>query len=207
MPGYSDDILLNAGAIALTAPVATAAPAISNIPVVNATVNAVASFAGTPTPSSTYQWSRCTTVGCNAITGANAASYLVQSVDVGHSLRVAVTAANPAGAISANSGQSAIVPTPTFTLSSTQSTVTVPRGSTGRFTIAVTDHYGFTGPVAMSESGNPMGATPSFSPASTATSTAFSLKTSARSRGTWAIKLTGTRGGHTASITVTLKAI
>ena len=46
MPGYSDDILLNAGAIALTAPVATAAPAISNIPVVNATVNAVASFAG-----------------------------------------------------------------------------------------------------------------------------------------------------------------
>src|SRR5438132_1445404 len=43
-----------------------------------------------------YQWLRCDTAGanCNAIGGATASSYTLTTTDVGHTLRVIVTATN-----------------------------------------------------------------------------------------------------------------
>ncbi|MEA2144750.1 MAG: hypothetical protein QOG59_337 [Solirubrobacteraceae bacterium] len=204
MPATSDAILLNATPSLLSAPVATASPAISASPVVSTTVNAIPKFTGTPTPTYGYQWSRCTSTACSAIPGATGAGYVVQSADVGNSLRVAVTAVNSAGRTSANSSPSAIVPTPTFTLSASPSAVTVRRWSTGSFMITVTDHNGFTGFVTMSQTGNPPRGRPTFSPLTTATSTVFSVGTSTRSVGRWPIRITGTSGGRTASVTVML---
>ena len=57
-----------------------------------------------------YVWSRCDTDGaCLTITGATKKSYVPTAGDVGHPLRVTVTARNSVGATSATSAPSAIV--------------------------------------------------------------------------------------------------
>ena len=55
--------------------------------------------------SFTYQWQRCASDGrsCGDINGANSQSYSVGNADVGHALRVVVTAANADGHASATS--------------------------------------------------------------------------------------------------------
>lgn len=76
-------------------------------------------WTGTPT-SYTYVWSRCDASGssCSSITGATAATYKAVAADVGHTLRVTVTAKNSSGSGNATSAPSAVVsntsaPTPT----------------------------------------------------------------------------------------------
>jgi hypothetical protein len=62
-----------------------------------------------------WQWQRCTSDGgaCADIPGATAASYTVMHADIGSTVRVVVTAANPAGTSSAMSEPTAtIIPTP-----------------------------------------------------------------------------------------------
>jgi hypothetical protein len=61
--------------------------------------------------SYTYQWQRCTTsTSCSDVAGATARTYGVRTVDVGDSLRVAVTAHDSSGNTStAYSGQTANV--------------------------------------------------------------------------------------------------
>lgn len=68
-------------------------------------------WTGSPT-SFTYQWAQCDTSGngCLAIAGASGKSYRVRAGDVGHTLRVTVTARNASGAGNATSAQTAIVP-------------------------------------------------------------------------------------------------
>lgn len=77
------------------------------------------SWSGTPT-SYTYAWSRCDASGasCTSVASATAAVYKATAADVGHTLRVTVTAKNTAGSGSATSAASAVVantsaPTPT----------------------------------------------------------------------------------------------
>ena len=66
----------------------------------------------TQKPSSyTYGWNRCDPDGaCAGIVGATAKSYTVTNADVGHTLRVTVTAHNAAGATAITSNQTATVP-------------------------------------------------------------------------------------------------
>ncbi|MDQ6805995.1 MAG: FG-GAP-like repeat-containing protein [Actinomycetota bacterium] len=45
-----------------------------------------------------YQWQRCNSVGCVAITGATAQTYTLKAADVGSTIRVQETASNGAGA-------------------------------------------------------------------------------------------------------------
>jgi hypothetical protein len=61
--------------------------------------------------SYTYQWQRCGSGGggCNSITGANSQRYTVASADVGHTLRVQVTAHSSAGAGTAASNPTGAV--------------------------------------------------------------------------------------------------
>lgn len=62
--------------------------------------------------SFTYQWLRCSAggSGCEAIAGASAQSYELQSGDVGHVIEVRETAENASGENSATSSATAIVP-------------------------------------------------------------------------------------------------
>jgi len=80
-------------------PVALAAPRISGSARTGRTLHArLGVWAGAPT-SLQVRWQRCDRRGrgCRAIAGASGASYRLGAADVGHRLRVQVTAANQAG--------------------------------------------------------------------------------------------------------------
>lgn len=68
-------------------------------------------WANNPT-SFSYQWQRCHAAGapCADIPGATAATYAVGAADRGFRLRVAVTAANAAGSVTATSQPTAVIP-------------------------------------------------------------------------------------------------
>ena len=98
-------------------------------------------WTGSPT-SYAFQWQSCDRSGgnCGNIAGADSRQYTVSSGDVGHTLRVAVTATNADGSSSATSRHTGVVaatgsgPTPTRLPSLTGatqegSTLTVDRGS------------------------------------------------------------------------------
>jgi hypothetical protein len=108
------------GNAAGTTPVNVAAPTISGAAQQGQTLSASkGSWSGSPT-SYTYAWSQCDASGaaCSSISGAAAATYTPAAGDVGHTLRVAVTATNDGGSGQATSAQSAVItgttaPTPT----------------------------------------------------------------------------------------------
>ncbi len=66
---------------------------------------------GTPTITYTYQWELCNKSGeaCNNISGATSSTYKLTPTEVGDTLRVIVTAENPAGQASATSAATPVV--------------------------------------------------------------------------------------------------
>jgi hypothetical protein len=68
-------------------------------------------WSGTTPMTFAYQWQRCDTNGANCadIAGATSKTYTAVAADVGHTLRVRVTATNSAGSAAATSDQSATV--------------------------------------------------------------------------------------------------
>lgn len=88
------------------APVNTASPSISGTAKVGSTLTAnEGTWSNSPT-SFSYQWQRCASDGrgCGDITSATSKSYSPVTGDVGHALRVVVTATNADGHASATSG-------------------------------------------------------------------------------------------------------
>ena len=84
---------------AVFAPVSQLGPTILGQLGVGQQVSAdVGEWSTTPTGFS-YSWERCDSTGaaCSSVAGATSANYVVQSADVGSTLRVVVTAANAAG--------------------------------------------------------------------------------------------------------------
>jgi thermitase len=105
-----------------SAPANTSPPAISGTPQAGQTLaGTTGSWSGSPT-SYAYQWQDCDSGGanCTDINAAVASSYIAQGADVGHTLRLVVTAVNSAGSTTATSAATAVViaapsttPTPT----------------------------------------------------------------------------------------------
>jgi len=72
-------------------------PSISGTPAVRETLTASpGTWSGSPAPTFTYQWQRCTTDSgsCTDITAAASATYVLQPADTGKYMRVKVTASN-----------------------------------------------------------------------------------------------------------------
>ncbi len=69
------------------------------------------SWSGTPPFSFSHQWQRCSEAGteCAAIEAATGSTYSSSSADIGHTIRVSVTATNAAGNGSATSSPTAVV--------------------------------------------------------------------------------------------------
>ena len=116
------------------APTNSAAPTISGTPQVGQTLTASpGTWNSSTTPTYSFQWQRCDTAGnnCAAIAGATSQSYTVQSADVDHTLRVAVTATNSSGSGSATSAQTAVVsqPGPPGAIKTTQGETSIPASS------------------------------------------------------------------------------
>jgi hypothetical protein len=98
-------------------------------------------------------------------------------------------------------------PNPTFSVAATPGSETVGLASSTTFTVNVAASGGFTGPVTLSASGLPSGATASFSPASITTSGSSTMTvttTSGTPVGTSTVTLTGTSGSTSNSATATL---
>jgi alpha-tubulin suppressor-like RCC1 family protein len=103
---------------AQTATVLASAPASIVLPVVSGeakderTLSAsTGSWAGSPTITYGYQWESCNAAGegCSSISGATGTSYTVAHEEVGHTIRITVTAKNSVGEASASSAQTATV--------------------------------------------------------------------------------------------------
>jgi RHS repeat-associated protein len=100
------------GTVTANAPSNTTAPTISGAARDGETLTAAAgAWTGTAPIAYTRQWRRCDADGaaCADIDGATGPSYLLAAADVGHRLRVVVTASNAAGSETATSAPSAVV--------------------------------------------------------------------------------------------------
>jgi hypothetical protein len=98
-----------------SAPASTSPPTISGSPTQGQTLTAApGSWSAYPAPSFAYQWQRCdqNASGCNAISGANTASYTLAAADAGSTLEVLVEATNSAGSVQASSAATAVVSGP-----------------------------------------------------------------------------------------------
>ena len=97
--------------------------------------------------------------------------------------------------------------TPDFSVSATPASQTVVQGASTTYTATVTPSGGFSGAVIFSASGLPIGAIPSFNPASVTTSGSSTMTvttTATTPAGNYQITITGTSGTLTHSATVTL---
>ena len=140
----------------LTNPVEAAPPLNSHLPTISgsfatgSTLTAsTGSWSGTDTVMYGYQWLRCDSGGCAQIGSATGSTYVVQQSDIGHTLRVRVTAGNGAGIASAASAAfpsgSSVSPPRSIALPGTSGTATV-----GHSLQAGTATWTGTGPITLS---------------------------------------------------------
>src|SRR5207245_770035 len=100
---------------------------------------------------------------------------------------------------------SASSPKPSFTLSTSPSSLTIVQGASGTSTITVTPQNSFNGNVSLSASGLPSGVTASFNPSSTASTSTLTLTASSTAAtGTVTVTVTGTSGSLTKTTTISL---
>src|SRR5439155_10446484 len=93
-----------------SSPVNTAPPTISGTAREGQTLNAGAGgWTGTQPITFTYQWQRCDSSGSACTAAGTGSTYLLTSTDVGHTVRVAVTATNSAGTATATTSPTALV--------------------------------------------------------------------------------------------------
>ncbi|MCW2996085.1 MAG: hypothetical protein JWQ18_3580, partial [Conexibacter sp.] len=98
--------------VAGIAPASTVAPVVTGTAKDGQTLSAgTGTWSGSTPITYTYQWRRCDASGasCADIAGATASAYAVQAVDVGHTLRASITAANSTGSAAATSSATAVV--------------------------------------------------------------------------------------------------
>jgi len=123
------------------------------------------------------------------------------SATTGYDLATGWGSPNGSGLLNALAGSSS----PSFTLSSSPSSVTVTQGNSGTSTITVTDLGGFSGSVTLAASGLPSGVTAAFSPnPTTSTSTLTLTASSTATTGTATVTITGTSGSLMAKTTIAL---
>ena len=99
-------------AAAKSAPVNAAPPTVSGTARQGQTLTASSgSWGGTLPITYAYQWQRCNSggSGCTSISGAASATHLLVSADVGHTIRVRVTATNADGSAQAFSAPTGVI--------------------------------------------------------------------------------------------------
>ena len=94
---------------------------------------------------------------------------------------------------------------PSFSLAPAAASLTLAQGGSGTDAITATPSGGFTGTISFSASGLPVGATATFSPASSTTASTLSVSAAASTAaGTYPVTITGTSGSTSATTTVQL---
>ena len=141
-------------------------------------------------------------VAGTATPGASAMTYVLQFTPdgtvQGGSYPFTLTGSSPGVAAATASGTLVVtVPTqPSFSLSVSPASLSVPKGVSGNATITITPQAGFSGSVALSASGQPTGVSVAFTPASATTTSIATFAVGASVvAGTYPITLTGTASG------------
>jgi subtilisin len=99
-------------------------------------------------------------------------------------------------------------PPPSFTLGASPPSRSVQRGSSTTYDVSVHPQGGFASPVTLSVSGLRAGASATFAPNPTSSSSTMTVRTTpAATRGTFTLTLTGRSGALTRTATVTLQVI
>jgi hypothetical protein len=94
-----------------SAPTNSSPPIVSGIAQSGQTLSvSTGAWTGSPT-AYTFQWLRCSSIGCLTILGATSTTYAVGAADVGSTMEASVTATNPAGSAAATSAPTALVTT------------------------------------------------------------------------------------------------
>jgi hypothetical protein len=175
---------------------------------------ALTSFAPTSGPVGTS-----VTISGSNLTGATAVKFNGTTAAFTVNSDTQITATVPAGASTgtisvttgggtATSSASFTVTSPDFSLSASPATQTIRPGGSASYTVTVTPSGGFTGNVALSVGGLPVGATATFNPPSTSGTSALTVQTSNSSKpGMVTLTITGTNGNfsHTTTVTLQLK--
>jgi subtilase family serine protease len=126
------------------------------------------------------------------------------SATIGYDLATGWGSPNGSGLITALLGA---ISQPLYGLTASKGAITIPQGSSGTNTITSTVLNGFSSAIALSATGQPSGVTIAFSPTSIAgagSSTATINVASSVLPGTYKIKVLGTSGGTTQSVTISL---
>ncbi len=203
---WSGLVLLNDNPGTGAAPVDVVAPGISGKTVVGQTLTAnTGLWSAGSSPTYAYQWMRCASTSptsCTAISGATNGTYALQPADGGQYIAVTVTGANAGGSGTASSAATAQVPAPTFTLATSAASKTITHGGAAYYTITVKPQNGFTGSVALSVNGQPVAGRAWFNPATTTNWTTLGVTTP--TPGTYTMTVTGTSGGITSTVPLTL---
>jgi len=125
---------------------------------------------------------------------------------------VTLTVANASGSNTVTKSGYVVVaaPAPDFSLSASPSSQTVVRGASTSYSVTAASSGGFTGPIALSVSGLPAGATADFAPnplnLPQSTSAALTVSTSSTVKpGNYTLGITGSGGSQTRSTSVALQ--
>jgi hypothetical protein len=169
-------------------------------------------------PTSGPAGASVTITGSN-LTGATAVKFSGASASFVVNSDAQITATVPAGASTgpisvttpggtATTSASYTVTSPDFSLTASPATQTIRGGGSTTYTVTVTPSGGFAGSVGLSVSGLPAGATATFNPPSTSSTSTLTIQTSSNSKpGTVTLTITGTSGnlGHTVTVALQLK--
>jgi len=123
-----------------------------------------------------------------------------------HTLSVKLTPTDSTDYTTATATVSLTVnPAPSFTLGASPTSLTIARGASGKSTITVTSHNGFTGNVTLAASGLPSGVTAAFATNPTTGTSVLTLKASSTATiGAAVVTVKGTSGSLSASTTIAL---
>jgi hypothetical protein len=138
---FGDAAIVDIGAAEFVpAPVNTGLPAITGTPVKGRTLSATNGTWNGAITGFAYQWQDCDSAGnaCSNIPEATASPYALGTADVGHTLRVVVTATTAGGSASATSDKTGIVIAPPVLarVRLTNSSFTAKKGTTLKFTLS-----------------------------------------------------------------------
>ena len=141
----------------------------------------------------------------NPATGSSTLSVSTSTATPAGSYGFTVTGTS--GSLSHTASATLVVnPAPDFSLSASPTSQTVARDSSTTYTITISQMNGFSGAVSLSVRGLPNRSSASFNPNPATSSSLLTVSTNrGAQRGTFTLTITGTSGGTSHSITVTLQ--
>jgi subtilisin family serine protease len=160
------------------------------------------SVAGLPSNVGTASFSPPT------VTGSGSTTLTITTAASAPTGTYALTVTGTSGAISHTAGVTLVVtPAPDFSLTASPTYVSVLRRQAATYTVSTTPVGGFADTVALSLTGAPSGTSVSFAPNPVAASGSSTLRVTTNyqtPRGTFTLRINGTRGALTHQVTVTL---